>query len=238
MNAPAPWISGAKEEAHGYDLVPRLDFIPEARLLAGFRFGTLVAAIARRGRARRCVWDLDSFLGTASPALAATASLTEDRLPVAPWVTLTNVAAARPSFRATALRRGSCPGSFFVFAIASSRILITFRHPIRIRTKRSPGCKPGLLRNYASQLGSAALTVVLFFVLTLAALFVGVIPLLLTALLSTLLAGLTGLAALLTGLAALLTLSGLSTLLLPVHIVCHGYTPSNAAQALRIYRYL
>jgi len=127
------------------------------------------------------------------------------------------------------LRRGSCPGSFFVFAIASSRIFIKFPIPIRIRTKRSPGCKPGLLSNYASQeLGSAALTVVLFFVLTLSALLGRIILLLLAALLATLL----------TGLAALLTLPGLSTLLLLVHIVCHGYTPSNAAQALRIYLYL
>jgi hypothetical protein len=88
-------------------------------------------------------------------------------------------------------------------------------------------------------LGSAALTIVLFLVLTLSTLFVRVILLLLTALLSALLAGLlAGLATLLTGLAALLTLSGLSTLLLLVHIVCHGYTPLNAARALRIYRYL
>jgi len=49
-------------------------------------------------------------------------------------------------------------------------------------------------------------------------------------------------AALLTGLlarlAALLALSGLSTLVFLIHIVCHGNTPSDAAQALRIYRYL
>jgi hypothetical protein len=94
--------------------------------------------------------------------------------------------------------------------------------PISIGTKRSPGCKPGLLSNYASQeLGSAALTVVLFFVLTLSTLLGWIILLLLAALL-----------------AALLTLSGLSTLLLLVHIFCHGYTPSNAAQALPIYLYL
>jgi hypothetical protein len=68
------------------------------------------------------------------------------------------------------------------------------------------------------------LTVALFFVLTLSALLVRVILLLL----STLLAGLT----------TLLTLSVLSTLLFLVHIVCHGYTPSSAARALRIYWYL
>jgi hypothetical protein len=86
------------------------------------------------------------------------------------------------------------------------------------------------------------LTIVLFLVLTLSALLVRVILLLLAALLSALLAGLAallaGLATLLTGLAALLTLSELSTLLLLVHIVCHGYTPSNAARALLIYLYL
>jgi hypothetical protein len=79
------------------------------------------------------------------------------------------------------------------------------------------------------------LTIVLFFVLTLSALLVRVILLLLSALL----AGLTTLlAGLLAGLTTLLTLSVLSTLLFLVHIVCHGYTPSSAARALRIYRYL
>jgi hypothetical protein len=73
------------------------------------------------------------------------------------------------------------------------------------------------------------LTIVLFLVLTLSTLLVGVILLLLAALL---------LATLLAGLTTLLALPGLSTLLLLVHIVCHGYTPSNAAQALRIYLYL
>jgi hypothetical protein len=72
------------------------------------------------------------------------------------------------------------------------------------------------------------LTVALFFVLTLSALLVRVILLLLSALLAGLLAGLT----------TLLTLSVLSTLLFLVHIVCHGYTPSSAARALRIYWYL
>jgi hypothetical protein len=75
------------------------------------------------------------------------------------------------------------------------------------------------------------LTILLFLVLALSTLLVGVILLLLAALLA-------GLTTLLTGLAALLTLSELSTLLLLVHIVCHGYTPSNAARALRIYLYL
>jgi len=98
--------------------------------------------------------------------------------------------------------------------------------PIPIKAKRSLGCKPGFLGNYASQevLGSAALTLVLFFVLTLSALLVRVILLLLAALLSALLAGL----------ATMLTLSELSTLLLLIHIVCHRNTPSHAAQALRI----
>jgi hypothetical protein len=72
------------------------------------------------------------------------------------------------------------------------------------------------------------LTVALFFVLTLSALLVRVVLLLLSALLAGLLAGLT----------TLLTLSVLSTLLFFVHIVCHGYTPSSAARALRIYQYL
>ena len=210
----------------GYDLAPRLDFVLDARLLAGFRFRAPLAATARRVGLRPRVRDVDPCFGVASPTLAA--SVTEDRLPVTSCVTLAKVPAARPSFRATALRRGSCPGSFFVFAIASSRILIKFPIRIRIRTKRSPGCRPGLLSNYASQeLGSAALTVVLFVVLTLSALLGRIILLLLAALLSALLAGL---------LSALL--SGLTTLLLLVHIVCHGYTPSNAAQALRIYQCL
>jgi hypothetical protein len=74
------------------------------------------------------------------------------------------------------------------------------------------------------------LTIVLFFALTLPTLFVRVILLLLAALLL--------LSALFAGLTTLLALPGLSTLLLLVHIVCHGYTPSNAAQALRIYLYL
>jgi hypothetical protein len=94
--------------------------------------------------------------------------------------------------------------------------------PIPIKAKRSPGCKPGLLGNYASQevLGNAVLTLVLFFVLTLSGLLVRVILLLL--------------AALLAGLATMLTLSELSTLLLLIHIVCHRNPPSHAAQALRI----
>jgi hypothetical protein len=79
---------------------------------------------------------------------------------------------------------------------------------------------PGLFSFKWLQLGSAALTqVVVFFVLTLAALFLGI-------LLAALLAALAGLAALLTGLAGLsallAVLTALSTLLfIFLHIVCH-----------------
>jgi hypothetical protein len=131
-----------------YDLVPRLDFVPGGRLLAGFRFRAPLAATARRVGVRPRVRDVDSCFGVALPTLAATASVTEDRLPVTSCVTLAKVPAARPSLRATALRRGSCPGTFFVFPIASSKILSSPMAPILIRTKRSPGCKPGLLGNY------------------------------------------------------------------------------------------
>jgi len=47
VDAPAQWVSGENDEERGYDLVPRLDFVLDARLLAGFRFGALLAATAR-----------------------------------------------------------------------------------------------------------------------------------------------------------------------------------------------
>jgi len=47
VDAPAQWVSGENDEELGYDLVPRLDFVLDARLLAGFRFGALLAATAR-----------------------------------------------------------------------------------------------------------------------------------------------------------------------------------------------
>ena len=109
------------------------------------------------------------------------------------------------------------------------------------RAKRSPGLKDrdSLTHSFAANLGSAPLTIALvFFVLTLAALLVGLRWLSrLSALLSALLPAL---ATLLPELAALLTL--LSTLTVLVRIVCHENTPlivqSTPSGVLAIFRCL
>ena len=106
-----------------YELDRCLLLVADPRFLSGFRLALLL-----------------------SPALASVAG--EGIPPVTSCVILANVPAARPSLRATALRIGSSVGTFFFFCMGLLRLL---NFPAwDIETKRSPGCKPGLLGYDAS----------------------------------------------------------------------------------------
>jgi hypothetical protein len=142
-------------------------------------------------------------------------------------VTLASVPAACPSERATVLSKGSAGAPCLLFLVVMiHRVLIhhindSLSFPTLLRKttaapKRSPGSKTGTPFLIRDLLGSAALAIALvFFVMTLAALFAGL------RLLSTLLATLlSALATLLPALTALLT-----TLAILLHIVCHENTP-------------